>query len=309
VTLRQLESFLAVVELRSFRKAAARVGLSQPALSHQIKELESELGTSLFERLGRTIALADAGRILEGPARRTFATLQGAREAVGALRGLHRGSLVLGASSTPGIYLLPRVLGRFKARYPGIEVALRIGNTRETEDRVRTSEVDLGIVGGHLVGERETCVEATLPDRLVLIVARRHAWAARGVVARHELAGERLLVREEGSATRRLTERALGQLGIAMQARLELGHTEAIKEGVRAGLGVAFVSELAVRGDVAAGQLRVVRVRGVRIERHFHVIRHEARELTPGGRAFLECLHAHENRVTSGPRRATPGSS
>ncbi|MGH7264231.1 MAG: LysR substrate-binding domain-containing protein [Candidatus Rokuibacteriota bacterium] len=305
MTLRQLESFLAVVELRSFRKAAARVRLSQPALSHQVKELESELGTALFDRLGRTIAVTEAGRVLEGPVRRTFATLQGAREAVGELQGLQRGSLVLGASSTPGIYLLPRLLGRFKTRYPRIEVALRIGNTRETEERVRTSEVDLGIVGGHLVGERETCVEASLPDRLVLIVAPRHAWAARGVVAPHHLAGERLLVREEGSATRRLTERALGQLGVAVRARLELGHTEAIKEGVRAGLGVAFVSELAVRNEPATGQLRVVRVKGVTIQRHFHVIRHEARELTPGGRAFLECLHAHQNRVTSGRRGAT----
>jgi DNA-binding transcriptional LysR family regulator len=302
VTVRQLEIFLAVLEQRSFRKGAEHVGLSQPALSQQVKELEARLGTPLFERLGRTIRLTEAGRLLEGYARRVFATLQGAREAIGELRGLQRGSLLLGASSTPGIYLVPWLLGRFKARFPGIDVALRIGNTREIEERVRASEVDLGIVGGHLADARETCVEASLADRLVLIVAPRHPWARRAAIRPSRLAEACLLVREEGSATRRLAERALGQLGIAARAGLELGHTEAIKEGVRAGLGVAFVSEYAVRSEVAAGQLRVVRVTGLTLQRHFHVIRHEARELTAGGRAFLDCLHARPGRARA--RRA-----
>jgi DNA-binding transcriptional LysR family regulator len=305
VTLRQLESFLAVLELRSFRRAAERIGLSQPALSHQVRDLEQELGSPVFERLGRTIAVTEAGWVLEPYARRMFAALQGAHEAVGELRGLRRGAVLLGASSTPGIYLLPRVLGRFKAQYPGIELALRIGNTREIEERVRASEVDLGIVGGHLADAKETCVEASLPDRLVLIVGPRHRWARRAAVSPDHLAEECLLVRENGSATRRLTERSLDQLGVSARARLELGHTEAIKEGVRAGLGVAFLSEYAVQSEVAAGQLRVVRVKGLTIQRHFHVIRHEARELSPGSRAFLECLHAARIRGTTtaaGPR-------
>lgn len=297
MTLRQLEVFLAVLELGSFRKAAERVSLSQPALSHQVKALEQELETSLFERLGRTIALTEAGRILEGYARRMFAARQGAREAIGELRGLERGSLVLGASSTPGIYLVPWLLGRFKAQYPGIDVALRIGNTREIEERVRASQVDLGIVGGHLADARETCIEESVVDHLVLIVGSRHRWAKRGAIAPSRLTEECLLVREEGSATRRLTERTLDQLRVTTRAGLELGHTEAIKEGVRAGLGVAFVSEYAVRSEVAAGQLRILRVKGVTMQRHFHVIRHEARELTAGGRAFLACLHAHQARM------------
>ncbi len=310
MTVRQLEIFVAVLERRSFRKAAEHVGLSQPALSQQVKELEAGLGTPLFERLGRTVTPTEAGRLLEGYARRVFAALQGAQEAIGELRGLRRGSLLLGASSTPGIYLVPWLLGRFKARYPGIDVALRIGNSREIEDRVRASEVDLGIVGGHLADARETCVEASLLDRLVLIVGPRHPWAKRGVIGPDRLAEACLLVREEGSATRRLTERTLGRLGVAARACLELGHTEAIKEGVRAGLGVAFVSEYAVRGEVAAAQLRIVRVEGVAVERHFHVIRHEARTLTPGARAFLECLRAgpsvRPGRAARPARRAWP---
>jgi DNA-binding transcriptional LysR family regulator len=297
MTLRQLESFLAVVDLRSFRKAAERVALSQPALSQQVKELERELGTPVLERLGRTTALTEAGRILEAHARRVLATLQGARDAITGLQGLQHGSLVLGASSTPGIYLLPGLLARFTLQYPGVDVALRIGNTREIEARVRASEVDLGVVGGHLSDAKETCVETNLVDRIVLIVGPRHPWARARTLTPQRLREARWLVREEGSATRRVTETALERAEIPIPTRLELGHTEAIKEGVRAGLGVAFVSEHAVRSELATGELRVLRVSGLTIQRHFHVIRHEARVLSLAARAFLECLHAHHPRA------------
>lgn len=291
MTLRQLEIFLAVARARSFRRAAEAVALSQPALSQQVKELERELGTPVFDRLGRTVGLTDAGRLLEEHARRVFATLQGAREAIEELRGLDRGTLRLGGSTTPGIYLLPRLLGRFKARHPGVALSLCIGNTREIEERVRATDVDLGLVGGHVADRRETCVEARLVDRLALIVAPGHPWPRRRAIAPERLADECLLVREPGSATRRVTERALARAGITMRAGLELGHTEAIKRGVRAGLGVAFVSRYAIEAELASGQLRVVGVRGLTIERHFHVIRHDAKSLAPAARAFLGFLH------------------
>ena len=290
MTLRQLEIFLAVARAGSFRRAAERLALSQPALSQQVKELERRLDSPLFDRLGRSIGLTQAGRLLEEHARRIFAMLQGVQDAMRELRGLDRGSLLLGGSTTPGIYLLPWLLGRFKARHGGIEVSLRIGNTREIEERVRATEVDLGIIGGHLAAFKETCVEASLVDRIVLIVPPRHRWAGRRTIAPAGLSEECLLVREEGSATRRVTEAALERAGAAPRSRLELGHTEAIKQGVLAGLGVAFVSEYAVRSEVAGGRLRSLAVRGVPIQRHFHVIRHEARSLTPAARAFLEFL-------------------
>ncbi len=290
MTLRQLESFLAVARVRSFRKAAGTLALSQPALSQQIKELEHELALPLFDRLGRTIRLTEAGRLLEEHAQRILAMVQGARQALGELRGLDRGMLVLGGSTTPGLYLLPWLLGRFKARYPKIDVALRVANTREIEERVRAGEVDLGLVGGHLADFKETCVEASLVDRIVLIVPPRHRWATLRSVAPERLAGERVLTREEGSATRRVAEAALERAGIRLAACLELGHTEAIKQGVRAGLGVALVSRHAVREEVAAGQLRALTLRGLPIERHFHLIRHEARALGPAARAFIEFL-------------------
>ena len=127
-------------------------------------------------------------------------------------------------------------------------------------------------------------------DELVLIVAPEHAWARRRAIAPDSLADQPLLVREEGSATRSVTERALQRAHVKFRVAMELDHTEAIKQGVMAGLGVAFVSLYAVRGEIAAGRLNAVRLRGVRIQRHFHVIHHEARRVTASARAFMELL-------------------
>jgi LysR family transcriptional regulator, low CO2-responsive transcriptional regulator len=308
VTLRQLELFLAVARARSFRGATQLAAVSQPALSLQIKELERELGTPVFDRLGRTVALTEAGRVLEAHAQRVFATLQGAEEAIAELQGLHRGSLLLGGSSTPGIYLLPWLLGRFKASHPSIEVSLHIGNTREIEERVRAGEVDLGIVGGHLAGFQETCVEASLVDRLVLIVPPHHRWAGKRLIAPERLSEECLLVREEGSATRRVAEAALKRAGVKARICLQLGHTEAIKQGVRAGLGIAFVSEYAVESELAGRQLVAARLKNFVIQRHFHVIRHEAKSLTPPAKAFLAFLELdHVPGLAAGARTRKAG--
>jgi DNA-binding transcriptional LysR family regulator len=297
MTFRQLEAFLAVARERSFGRAARRIHLSQPTLSGHIQELERELGKTLFVRRRRDIALTEAGRVFEPHAARVSGALDDARQAVADLDGLGGGSLVVGASTTPGIYVLPRVVAEFQRRYPRIELALHIANSGAIEQWVRADELDLGVVGGHVLGPGERCVAAGLVDELVLITAARHRWARRGRVSRHDLPGERLLVREPGSATRQVMERALQQAGITMAGALELNHTEAIKQYVMAGLGVAFVSGYAVRTEVRARQLAAVRVPGLRIRRHFHVIHAERRTLAASGRAFLSVLEAHARRA------------
>jgi DNA-binding transcriptional LysR family regulator len=290
MTLRQLEVFLAIARAHSYRQAAEALHTSQPALSQHVRELEGELGTRLFDRLSRGVVLTEAGRLLEERAKRVFATLTDVREVLGELQGLQRGSLLVGASTTPGIYVLPAVIGEFRRRHPGIDLRLRIANSRVIEEAIRAHEVDLGVVGGHGLAPGEECLAAGLVDELVLIVGPRHRWARRREVAPADLAGEPLLVREEGSATRRVTERALEQAGVGWHASMELDHTEAIKQGVMAGLGVAFVSVHAVRGEVASRHLAAVRLRGLRIQRHFHVIHSEARTLSGGARALVAML-------------------
>jgi DNA-binding transcriptional LysR family regulator len=290
MTLRQFEVFLAVARAKSFRRAAEALHLSQPALSQHVRELETELGARLFDRLPRSAVLSEAGRVLEEHAARLFATLAAARQAIAEVAGLQRGSLVIGASTTPGIYVLPRILGLFRQRHPGIELTLRLGNSAAIERLVRANELDLGLVGGHGLAPREECLAAGLTDELLLVVPPAHAWGARREVPPADLPRSPLLLREVGSATRQLTEQALQTAGVRYQAGLVLEHTEAIKQAVLAGLGVAFVSEHAVRGEVATGRLCALRLRGLRIVRHFHVIHHEARRLGNAARALMELM-------------------
>jgi DNA-binding transcriptional LysR family regulator len=192
--------------------------------------------------------------------------------------------------TTPGLYVVPGIVAAFRAEYPGVDLKLQIANSQVIEGRVRERELDLGIVGGHAVSPGEECLAAGMLDELVLIVGPEHAWARRRDIAPEALADEPLLVRETGSATRSVTERALQQAGVKFRVAMELDHTEAIKQGVMAGLGVAFVSVYAVQGETTTGRLRAIRLRGIRIHRHFHVIHHEARRITASVRAFMEVL-------------------
>jgi DNA-binding transcriptional LysR family regulator len=290
LSLRQFEVFLAVARAKSFRGAALALHLSQPALSQHVAELERELGARLFDRLGRSVALTEAGRILEDHALRLFATLTSAREAIAELGGLKRGSLLVGASTTPGIYVLPAVVASFQQRHPGITLSLQIANSTVIEERIRGNEIDLGVVGGHALRAGDECLASGLHDELILIVPAGHPWARRREIAPPLLATQRLLVREEGSATRQVAERALQHAGVKVGTSMEVGHTEAIKQAVMAGLGVALVSVHAVRGDVASGRLRALRLKGMRIRRHFHVIHNEARTLSASARAFLRLI-------------------
>jgi DNA-binding transcriptional LysR family regulator len=290
MTFRQFEVFMAVAREKSFSRAARRIHSAQPTLSEHVSELERELGRKLFVRHGREVTLTEAGRVFAQYAARIVATVEGARQAMDELDGLSRGSLLIGASTTPGLYVVPGIVATFRARYPGIELKLQIANSLVIEGRVKDRELDLGIVGGHAVGPGEECLAAGLLDELVLIVPPGHAWAKRREIAPELLGEQPLLLREEGSATRSVTERALQRAGVKFKTAMELDHTEAIKQSVMAGFGVAFVSLYAVRGEVATGRLCAVRLRGVRVRRHFHVIHHESRRVTASARAFMELL-------------------
>ena len=308
MTLRQLEVFLAVARARSYRRAAEALHTSQPALSQHVRELEKELAVKVFDRLGRSVALTEAGRLLETHARRVFGALDGAREAIAELQGLQRGSLVVGASTTPGTYVLPGVISHFRRQYPGVDLHLSIANSRLIEERIRDNELDLGEVGGHGLASGEECLIAGLGDELLLIVPPRHRWARRRTVAPADLGGEPLLMREEGSATRDVMVRALLQAGVRYRTAMELDHTEAIKQAVMAGLGVAFVSVHAVRQEIASGHLAAVRLAGVPIRRHFHVIHHEARTLGPSARAFIQMLAVPPRETRARQKMAEGGA-
>ena len=288
MTIRQLEVFLAVGQAKSFSRAAERIHLSQPTLSEHMRELEAELGVRLFVRHPRSVSLTEAGRVFDDYATRVVATLAAGRQALAELDGLQRGSLVVGASTTPGTYVLPALIARFRDAYPGIDVALRIANSRIVEERVRDGEVDVAVIGGHTLGPGERCVAAGIVDELQLIAGTKQPIGA--TISRAKLAQQPLLIREEGSATRQVMERALRQAGIAVRPAMELDHTETIKRAVMAGLGIAFVSRYAIEDEVRAKRLRVVAVDALKIRRHFHVIHDERRPLSASARAFVGFL-------------------
>jgi DNA-binding transcriptional LysR family regulator len=302
MTIRQLEVFLAIAHAQSFSRAAERIHLSQPTLSEHMKELEQELGVPLFTRHSRSVSLTEPGRVFEDYATRVVATLAAARHAIAELDGLKRGSLVVGASTTPGTYVLPARIAKFRQRYPGITVALRIGNSRAVEERVRDGEVDLAVIGGHVLGPTERCVAAGVVDELQLIVPPSYP-VKESSLTPARLARERLLIREAGSATRQATERALREAGVTLQPAMELDHTETIKRAVMAGLGVAFVSRYAVEDEVRSGRLRILPVQRMKIRRHFHVIHDERRPLSASARAFTAFLEATGKHPPTGRSR------
>ena len=199
--IRTLQVFLSVAKYLNFTRAGEEVNLSQPSVSVRIRQLETELGVKLFEQLGKRVALTEAGSLLIPHAHRVIGAIEDATHAIDELQGLERGSLRIGASTTPGMYLIPKTIAKFKARYPKIEIHLGIKDTRQVEDGVIRNEFDFGFVGGHLAGDAVD-VQPWLTDQLVLVVAPAHALARKKSVKLQDLRKEKFILREPGSATR-----------------------------------------------------------------------------------------------------------
>lgn len=286
--LHKLRVFAAVADREHYSRAAVALGLSQPALSSHVRDLERHFGVALFERIGRNVRLTDAGRAVQGYARRILALAAELEVAVGDVRGLRSGQLRIGASTTIGEYLLPAMLGAFRRAYPGIAVAVEIANTAGIADRLRHGELHLGLVGEPL-DDPDLIVEPFRDDELVLIVPPGHAWAGREL-AEGDLDAAPLVVRERGSATRDVADAALARRAIRPTIALEVGGTEAVKGAVAAGLGVAFVSACAVQPELATRRLARATIAGLVIRRQFEVVRRRAHQLTAAERAFLPLL-------------------
>jgi DNA-binding transcriptional LysR family regulator len=270
----RLKVFRAVAEQRSFRRAGEQLYLSQPAVTLQIKALEEDLGVSLFDRTGVHIALTRAGEVLLAYVRRIDDLLSEADQALAALGGTTGGELRLGVSTTISQYVLPRMLGEFRREYPQVRVSVQSGNTEEIVTALEEQRVGLGLIEGP-ARRRDVHAEAFLDDELVLMVPASHEWAGGTRVQAKQLIGVPLLMREQGSGTRRVVELALERAGVKLKAlsiALELDSTEAIKSAVEAGLGVGFASRWATYKEVEMGTLRVVEIDGLRVLRQFSLV-------------------------------------
>lgn len=291
VNLHQLRIFYTVARLGSFSRAAEELRISQPSVSIQVADLERSLRVDLFEQLGKRIYLTDAGRVLEDYARRILNLVEEANSALAEVAGEFRGRLTIGASTTPGTYVLPRVIGAFQEKYPNVTVTLDIANTRRIQERILRNELDLGIVGWE-VSSHNLEVLPLLEDELVLVVSPGHQLAQAETVQAKVLRDQRVIMRERGSGTREAAEAALREAGVVLSPAMELGSNEAIKEAVAAGLGVTILSTLAVAPEVAARRLVVVPMDDLSIRRSFRVVYHRDKRMGKALRTFIDMLQS-----------------
>ena len=289
INVHQLKIFHTVARSGSFSRAAAELLISQPSVSIQVGDLERQFGTDLFEQVGKHVRLTEAGRVLDDYAARILALIDETRVAMDEVKGLRRGRLLLGATPTPGTYLLPALLGRFKEQYPSIEISLRLADTRRIQEMLLQRQLDLGLVGGS-VSFPDLEAAVLLNDELVLVVAPSHPFATLPSVRVADLAGEPFILRERGSGNREAADEALHRAGVHVTPVFEVEGAEMVKQAVAANLGLSILSRCAVELEVAAGRLRIVPIEGLRIERAISLLSRRDPRLPRVAQAFLEMI-------------------
>lgn len=287
-----LETFAQAAELSCFTAAARALGLTQAAVSQRIQALEQTLGVSLFQRRGGRVQPTAAARWLYPIAQRILSLHAEAREKIGGQKAAPSGELTLAASSVPGEHLLPALLPAFQHKHPHVRLRVTVSDTQDVLDQVERGRAHLGLVGGrrdspHLEFRGFAC------DQLLLVIPPDHPWKRRRQVSLRQLGEQPLILREAGSGSRWCLEQALTRAGRSakdLHVALELGSNEAIKEAVQRGLGLAVLSEQAVRADLRAGRLHALRVAGLPLEREMFAVWDRRRILPIPAQFFLDLL-------------------
>jgi DNA-binding transcriptional LysR family regulator len=286
---RQLAAFCAVVERKSFSRAAEQLGLTQPAVSQQIRSLEKRFGRQLLDRSGRRVEPTEAGRRLYRRAQRLLALEQQLVDEVAAeTDGELAGTVQIGASTGPGGGVVPLLLCEFQLRNPGVEVALSVFDTQRVVELVAERELELGVVGAARP-HRSVVFEPLFRDEVVLVCAPGHRFAGRRL-SLEQLRDEPLVVMQEGAGVRQVIEDELRHAGARLRdfdVRLELGLQESVKSAVAAGYGVSFISRSAVEAELAAGTLTAAQVEGLEPSREISLVRSSGRPLTHAAEAFV----------------------
>lgn len=272
-------------------RGAERLFISQPAVSKQIAELEAALGMTLFDRHPKGVRLTEAGTLLLGYARRLAAWEREAEQAMAELAGLERGTLTLGASLTIGAYLLPERLAVYRSRYPNITLTLEIANTETIQRRLSEGALDLGLTEG-FSDAPDLDASVFAHDELVAIAPPDHPLLACLPLTIARLCQEPLILRERGSGTRAVLERALTERGLHVEPALTLGSTEAITRAVAAGAGLAVVSRLALTLELETGRLALLPLSDFSLRRPLHRLRRRHASESRAARAFLDLLSA-----------------
>jgi DNA-binding transcriptional LysR family regulator len=297
VTLRQLRVFEAVARHLSYTKASRELHLTQPAVSMQVRQLEDELGLPLFEKLGKQTELTEAGRELYQYSRGINRALQEMEEVMESLKGVSRGRLNIAVASTVN-YFAPRLLAVFHQRYPGINLRLDVTNRESLVRALEANAVDL-VLMGLPPEEVEVESEAFMPNPLVVIAPPDHPLAAERAIPLDRLASEIFVIREPGSGTRLAMERFFAERGIAPRHGMQMTRNEAIKQSVRAGLGLSVVSLHTIELELETGRLRVLDVEGFPLERQWHLVYRKGKRLSPAARAFRDFVVSEATAIAA----------
>lgn len=295
VTLRQLRSFEAVARLRSFSRAAEEMHVTQPTVSKQIRQLSEAVGLPLLEQIGKQVFLTQAGEELYATCADWLNTWGRFEQSIANLKGLKQGRLRI-CTVTTTQYFMPRVLGPFRAQYPGIDIAMEVVNRDRLLERLSRNEDDLYVMGVPPEGwdiESEPLIE----NPLVLLASPGQPLVGRRGIPFAALADEAFLVREHGSGTRMTMERVFRERGVPLNVRMELGSNEAIKQAVAGGLGLAVVSLSTLNLDPSARELAVLDVEGFPIQRYWYVVRPKGKQLSVVATTFLTFLRSHSQML------------
>lgn len=280
-----LRTYLSVSRHLSHTRAAEELALSQPAVSRQIQRLEREIGTRLIEQIGKNLHLTPAGEMLVHEAERLLGEGERLVERVRAEAGPTRGTLRVGASTTPGFHVLPPVIGRFHTQYPDVELHYEVTNTQRIERALLNNDLDLGFVGRR-PGNPDLVAELWIEDDIVVFASENHPLSALSTVEPIELTQHLAVTREHGSATRELFECELADRGIELTRRLEVQCPELIRTLVASGLGFSYFSRRGLERDPVDPRVRILPV-AVDLKRPILIVRHKKKHLAPTMEEFL----------------------
>jgi len=298
--LHQIEIFCMLIKLRSFSGAAEALHLTQPTVSGHIKNLESDLGVMLLDRLGKRVVPTEEGELLYRYGQKLLALRDHARQEIEAISGKMSGLLKIGGSTIPGAYILPALIGAFKKEHPSLSVQLMIDDTAKVTQAVKDGDLCIGVVGARVAdGHLES--HTFLTDELVVAVPAGHHWAHKKIIPVEALKTEPFIQREEGSGTRRIMEDHLEKAGFSL-ADLNMvavvGSSDAVRQAVKAGLGISILSIRALKDDIQAGRISAVRLKGLKLERSFSIILLKGKSRSLACQVFLDFLMKEKQKFS-----------
>ncbi len=301
VTLRQLQIFETVVRLGGFTRTADALHLSQPTVSMQVRKLSETLGLPLLEQVGRKVHPTPAGREVYARARDILDKLMELGDLTSELKGVVRGELRIGVITT-ATYFMPHLLGAFVARHPQVQPRLTVTNRAKVIERLRSNQDDLLIMGQV---PKEIAVEAHpfIDNEIVVVAPPDHPLCASDNITLEQLSAERFLVREPGSGTRQAVERQFASQGQKISQYMELGSSEAIKQGVMAGLGISVLSRYNLGLDLPNNNIAILDVQGFPLIRRWYGVYLRGKKLSLTARTFLEFILNESSAVLSANER------